>query len=147
MQNEKNEKLTQTIRWTRQRIKEVYPLGGHGMTAALNLWHILRGTPIRHGSRFDYLWSYRHSVTYLLRQALDAGMVTPEQRIELWDKLVDIPVSRVPESAGEYSYWKRMPTHYLHTKENPTPPAQPKTVNKTEEPEKKSFLQRWLKLG
>ncbi len=106
---ERDRKYTLAIRWVRARMKGCYPGGGARMTAALNLWHILRDTTHRHGCGFDWTSEYRWSTEQMLKSLFNEGLLEETELESLWDAMVkQLKVSHEPEDAPDY--WKKCPT-------------------------------------
>lgn len=119
---------TLAIRWVRAKMKEYYPGGGPYMTAALNLWHVLRESPHRHGCGFDDVFSYQWATRKMLEALFNEGLVEEAHLEPLWDALIrQLKVSHTPpENAPDY--WKKFPT--FKKKEIPPTPAAPAAVEK-----------------
>ena len=106
---ERDRKYTSTIRWVRAKLKAYYPGGGSCMTAALNLWHVLRDTPHRHGCGFDWVFVYRWTTQEMLESLLNEGLIEEKDMEFLWDAMIrQLKVSHEPSDAPDY--WKKFPT-------------------------------------
>lgn len=109
METKQDHKYTSAIRWVRAKMKAYYPRGGANMTAALNLWHILRDTSHRHGCGFDRIFYYHSTTRALLQSLLKEGLLEETDLESLWDAMIrQLKVSHTPHDASDY--WKKFPT-------------------------------------
>lgn len=108
-------KLRPAILWARDQVKYYHPIGGASMTAALNLWHILRESPIRHGCCFDLIYSYKWAAEKMLKVLLERGWMDHKEIANLWDEMVlKMKVSHHPEDHSK-AMWATLP-HSLRPK-------------------------------
>lgn len=141
METERDRKYTPAIRWVRARMKAYYPGGGSRMTAALNLWHVLRDTSHRHGCGFDWLFEYQWATRNLLGDLLTEGLVEEAELEPLWDAMIcQLKVSHAPEDAPDY--WKKFPT--FKKKEKKEESVKTPTVSSKLGAKKRGFFSRLI---
>ncbi len=141
METERDRKYTPAIRWVRARMKACYPRGGSCMTAALNLWHVLRDTSHRHGCGFDRVFDYQWATRGMLESLLNEGLVEETDLESLWDAMIrQLKVSHVPDDAPDY--WKKFPT--FKKKEKKEGSVKTPTVGSKLGAEKRGFFSRLI---